>query len=87
MLPVNKMTSPNFGHLVAKFLSVPLVSVKPKMHWGVIFWRGSLDPTLPDWAFNYILAPADLPSFPDPTHPQELIGFVDTAHANDLRNR
>ena len=29
----------------------------------------------------------DLPEFPSPESPQELVGYVDAAHANDLRNR
>ena len=29
----------------------------------------------------------DLPAFPQPSSPLDIEGFVDSAHANDLRNR
>ena len=44
-------------------------------------------PPLPSSSTQLIPGPSDLPDFPLPDKPGQLIGFVDAAHANDLCRR
>jgi hypothetical protein len=53
--------------------------------WGIIYRKTSVDSSLPPMAFLRVAAPKDLPPFPADS--ACLTGFLDAAHANDLRNR
>ncbi|KAG7343608.1 reverse transcriptase RNA-dependent DNA polymerase [Nitzschia inconspicua] len=56
-------------------------------HWGIRFARRTHDPSLsPGTPHNLSLDPS-LPPFPSIPSPLQLTGYVDAAHANDLRNR
>ncbi|KAG7370163.1 reverse transcriptase RNA-dependent DNA polymerase [Nitzschia inconspicua] len=56
-------------------------------HWGIRFARRTHDPSLsPGTPHNLSLNPS-LPPFPSIPSPLQLTGYVDAAHANDLRNR
>ena len=56
-------------------------------HWGIISRRVKPDQYLPDSSTTLIPGPSDLPDFPVPEYDLQLVGFVDAAHANDLRKR
>ena len=55
--------------------------------WGIVYTRPFPDPRLPTTTCPPIPAEKGLPSFPQPETPAQLMGFVDAAHVNDLRNR
>ena len=65
---------------VAKYL-------RRTINWGIIYRRTKLDASLPASTTVPLPPDEDLPTFPGPTSPDQLIGFVDAAHANDLRKR
>jgi hypothetical protein len=46
-----------------------------------------MDLSLPPGSMFNLSADPELPPFPKPPDPFQLQGFVDTAHANDLRSR
>ena len=54
--------------------------------WGIVYRKTVRDPTLPPSNHVRAILPADLPSFPT-TDSLKLVGYLDAAHANDLRNR
>ena len=54
---------------------------------GIVYRRPSLLDDLPHSGIIPMDLPSDLPSFPTPPSLLTLVGFVDAAHANDLRNR
>jgi hypothetical protein len=54
--------------------------------WGIIYRKPQLDPTLPKSSWIRSVHPSELPPFPI-TDLSDLAGFLDAAHANDLRNR
>jgi len=56
-------------------------------HWGIIYRKPNKDSSLPPCPHNRLPHPDDLPPFPTASVSFEPIGFVDAAHANDLRNR
>ena len=56
-------------------------------NWGLLYWRRSLLPALPAGTFVTLLSDSALPTFPQPTSPLELTGYVDAAHATDLHTR
>jgi len=55
--------------------------------WGLFYWRPKCLMSLPVGAFQPLDADPSLPVFPAPTHPTELAGYVDAAHATDLVTR
>ena len=55
--------------------------------WGIVYTRPFPDRRLPTTTCPPIPAEKGLPSFLQPETPAQLMGFVDAAHANDLRNR
>ena len=55
--------------------------------WGIIYWRTRSNLNLPDIPFETIPEDPNLPPFPIESDPFRLTGFVDAAHANDLRKR
>ncbi|HEY9819031.1 MAG TPA: Ty1/Copia family ribonuclease HI, partial [Candidatus Obscuribacterales bacterium] len=65
---------------VAKYL-------RQTKEWGITYRKNTRDPQLPNSPHTRLLHPADLPDFPSAAHPLEMAGYVDAAHANDLRNR
>ena len=65
---------------VAKYL-------RRTIDWGIIYRKSSIDPNLPASADIPIAPPDDLPEFPSAESPLQLLGYVDAAHANDLRTR
>ena len=93
---------PDCGHAVvtlSKFASAPAAihhdrlralakHLRRTAHWGITFWRPAPLMTLSEDP-TPVPTPEDkdLPEFPSPESPQELVGHVDAAHANDLRNR
>jgi hypothetical protein len=56
-------------------------------HWGLLYWRRILLPSLPIGDFVPLLSDPSLPSFPEPSAPTQLAGYVDAAHATDLLTR
>ncbi|KAG7344102.1 reverse transcriptase RNA-dependent DNA polymerase [Nitzschia inconspicua] len=56
-------------------------------HWGIRFVRRTHDPCLPPGAPHQLSLDPSLPAFPSIHSPLQLTGYVDAAHANDLRNR
>ena len=54
--------------------------------WGIRFRKSKSDPRLPASVYDLISHDAKLPDFPS-LEPFDLTGFVDAAHANDLRKR
>ena len=55
--------------------------------WGIVFTRPFPDRRMPETEHPPVPAEKNLPKFPQPESPLQLIAFVDAAHANDLRNR
>ena len=57
------------------------------MDWGIIYWQQepNYDFSLQD--ISLMKHPDDLSNVPIPNEPFEIIGFVDSAHANSLKNR
>jgi hypothetical protein len=55
--------------------------------WGLVFRKPKRDATLPRSTHERLVHPPDLPPFPSAGTGLQLAGFVDAAHANDLRNR
>ena len=55
--------------------------------WGIIYRKPHRDPSLPSSPHARVAPDMDLPAFPQPSSPLDIEGFVDSAHANDLRNR
>jgi hypothetical protein len=56
--------------------------------WGIIYWRPSTLESLPPGSILPLhVTDLNLPTFPSHTNPKELIGYVDAAHATDLRTR
>ncbi|KAG7369542.1 reverse transcriptase RNA-dependent DNA polymerase [Nitzschia inconspicua] len=56
-------------------------------HWGIRFARRTHDPSLPPGTPHNLSLDPSLPAFPSIHSPLQLTGYVDAAHANDLRNR
>lgn len=54
--------------------------------WGIIYWRPSSIPSLPDVPFTPIPIDTNLPPFPS-VHNNSLVGFVDASHAACLKTR
>jgi hypothetical protein len=54
---------------------------------STIGWRSTPDNSLPDIPLVQPTYDTQLPAFPQATDPFKLTGYVDAAHANDLRNR
>ena len=54
--------------------------------WGIHYWRPAPNPAFPDVPFTAEVAAPDLPSFPS-YDLKTLVGFVDAAHATELRTR
>ena len=65
---------------VAKYL-------RQTINWGIIYHKPNPDLDLPPSPPTIGPATEDLPDFPTPDYPAQLLCFVDAAHANDLRNR
>ena len=65
---------------VAKYL-------RRTINWGIRFRRRVPDLTLPHVTYEVPPTVAELPEFPKPESSLDLQGFVDAAHANDMRNR
>ena len=55
--------------------------------WGLIYCQPSPHPALPRSSTQLVPGRSDLPDFPLPDKPGQLIGFVDAGHANDLCRR
>ena len=55
--------------------------------WGLYYWRPKCLMSLPIGTFQPLDADPSLPTFPTPTHPTVLAGYVDAAHATDLVTR
>jgi hypothetical protein len=56
--------------------------------WGIIYWRPTKLESLPiGTVLPYSTIDPQLPTFPIHTNPTELLGYVDAAHATDLRTR
>ena len=77
-------TCPHDAHFtmlkkVAKYL-------RSTKHWGIIYRKPKRDPNLPASNFRRMVHDPALPDFPR-LDSLELSGFLDAAHANDLRNR
>ena len=60
--------------------------LRQTIDWGIVYHKEEPDNALPPSTYEQLTLPDDLPSFP---HIQRslLTGFVDAAHANDLRSR
>jgi hypothetical protein len=56
-------------------------------HWGLLYWRHTLLPSLQPGDFTPLAADPSLPVFPQPQASTELAGYVDAAHATDLVTR
>lgn len=56
-------------------------------HWGIRFRRRTSDGSLPPGMPYNLLMDENLPDFPAVLSPLQLTGYVDAAHANDLRDR
>ena len=65
---------------VAKYL-------RRTINWGITYRKSVPTPDLPASPDIPLAAADDLPDFPRPSSPLQLLGFVDAAHANDLRSR
>jgi ribonuclease HI len=77
-------TCPHDAHFtmlkkVAKYL-------RSTKHWGIIYRKPKRDPNLPASNFRRMVHDPALPDFPR-LDSLDLSGFLDAAHANDLRNR
>ncbi|KAI2491255.1 hypothetical protein MHU86_23307 [Fragilaria crotonensis] len=55
--------------------------------WGLHYWRRQLLSSLPAGMFQPLSPDPSLPSFPEPSQPTLLAGYVDAAHATDLKTR
>ena len=55
--------------------------------WGIVYHKTVPNDNLPASPHIPLATDSDLPTFPSPSSPHQLLGFVDAAHANDLRNR
>jgi len=55
--------------------------------WAIIYKKTKADLSMPPTNHVRIPVPDDLPPFPTPSRQDQLLCFVDAAHANDLRNR
>ena len=56
-------------------------------HWGLLYWRHMLLPSLPPGDFMPLPSDPALPDFPQPQSTTELAGYVDAAHATDILTR
>jgi hypothetical protein len=56
-------------------------------HWGIRFARRTHDPSLPPGQPYCLRLDPALPPFSTIPSPLQMTGYVDAAHANDLRNR
>ena len=65
---------------VAKYL-------RRTINWGIRYRKSKSDLGLPASSDFQLHQPDGLPTFPTPSPPNQLMCFVDAAHANDLRNR
>jgi hypothetical protein len=65
---------------VAKYL-------RNTIDWGIIYWRPSPNMALPDVPLATVIPDPALPPFPSVTSHLQLVGYVDAAHGNDLRQR
>ena len=61
--------------------------LKSTIDWGIIYWRSSLNFAFPHKSWDLPFISDDLPTFPCSSLPFQLVGYLDAAHANDLRNR
>ena len=94
-------TRPDIGYAIntlAKFTQYPApihyrmlkrtaLYLRHTITWGIIYWRTQPNMSLPEIPFNTIPEDPTLPTFPHEPDPFKLVGFVDAAHANDLRKR
>ena len=55
--------------------------------WGILYRRRLAIDKLKQSDTVLVPGPTGLPKFPVPDYPNQLVGFVDAAHANDLRRR
>jgi Reverse transcriptase (RNA-dependent DNA polymerase) len=53
--------------------------------WGLHYWRRVILPSLPVGTFQSLSSDPSLPSFPQPSQPTLIAGYVDAAHATDLK--
>ena len=65
---------------VAKYLRCTIA-------WGITYTKTVPDDSMPAGRVRPHADANGLPVFPKPNSPDQLVGFVDAAHANDLRNR
>jgi hypothetical protein len=94
-------TRPDIGYVVttlAKFAIKPAKIHYQKLKdvakylrnrtgWGIIYWRPSPNMALPDIPLQTVIPDPALPAFPSVTSHLQLVGYVDAAHGNDLRQR
>ena len=57
------------------------------INWGIIYTKTIPDPSMPVGLERPHAPSRDLPVFPRSAQPDQLVGYVDAAHVNDLRNR
>lgn len=55
--------------------------------WGIIYWRSDHCPDFPPGDFSPLSMDPSLPTFPSTDDPTELLGYVDAAHATELKTR
>ena len=70
-----------------KALKDVAVYLRRTINWGLVYQRSTPDDSLPTSNFERIPPDPGLPAFPLPDSSSQLVCFVDSAHANDLRNR
>jgi len=63
------------------------IYLRRTINWGISYKRRKPDPTLPPSTQEDVFLSDDLPDFPTPSYPRQLICYCDAAHGNDLRNR
>jgi hypothetical protein len=85
------VTLSKFATTPSKFHYLQLKNVarylRRTIDWGIIYSRSVPDKSLPVGPPRPCAADGDLPVFPLPPSSSQMVGFVDAAHANDLRNR
>jgi hypothetical protein len=94
-------TRPDIGYSIttlSKFASAPAdihftalkdiaKYLRRTINWGITYRKITLNDDLPCAPDDLLDPPPDLPVFPTPTSNQQLLCYVDAAHANDLRRR
>jgi hypothetical protein len=65
---------------VAKYL-------RNTIDWGIIYWRSAPNAAFPAVPLEVLLPDPALPTFPSVASHLQLVGYVDAAHGNDLRQR